>query len=554
MLRTLDIENIAVIEKASVNFSDGLNVLTGETGAGKSIVVDSINAIMGERTSKELVRHNTDYGFVSAYFDDISKSICDKLRELGIEIDEENSLLLSRKISSNGKSLCKVNGKTVTVSMLKEISSLLVNVHGQHDSQALLNPDLQYTYIDMLLNDKSVLADYKNSFKKLIAVRRKLKSLANDESDKEKQLEILNFQIDELEAADIKIGEREELTKKRELIQKSEDIIKALNLAVSTINGDDENAGVEQACNDVSRMLFKYDETKEIFDVFTDINDKLELAKDKAQALLMSIDFSPEEIEMIDERLDLYYKFSNKYGRNEEEMLAFLENAKQKRNSILFADEELDRLNKEYDSLLNETVSLAEKLSCERKKVASDFEKNVKNELSFLDMPKMQFFVNFDKGNLSSTGFDKIEFMISANPGEPPKSLSKVASGGELSRIMLAIKSIISYNDTIGTLIFDEIDTGVSGRASQKIGLKLKSVSKNTQVICVTHSAQIASNANEHFLIQKKFDDNKTFTSVTPLDFEGRKSELARIMGGLEITDTLLQSAEELLNQNLYGN
>ena len=509
---------------------------------------------MGERTSKELVRHNTDYGFVSAYFDDISKSICDKLSELGIEIDEENSLLLSRKISSNGKSLCKVNGKTVTVSMLKEISSLLVNVHGQHDSQALLNPDLQYTYIDMLLNDKSVLYDYKNSFKKLIAVRRKLKSLANDESDKEKQLEILNFQIDELEAADIKIGEREELTKKRELIQKSEDIIKALNLAVSTINGDDENTGVEQACNDVSRMLFKYDETKEIFDVFNDINDKLELGKDKAEALLMSIDFSPEEIEMIDERLDLYYKFSNKYGKNEEEMLAFLENAKQKRNSILFADEELDRLNKEYDGLLNETVSLAEKLSCERKKVASDFEKNVKNELSFLDMPKMQFFVNFDKGNLSSTGFDKIEFMISANPGEPPKSLSKVASGGELSRIMLAIKSIISYNDTIGTLIFDEIDTGVSGRASQKIGLKLKSVSKNTQVICVTHSAQIASNANEHFLIQKKFDDNKTFTSVTPLDFEGRKSELARIMGGLEITDTLLQSAEELLNQNLYGN
>ena len=554
MLRTLDIENIAVIEKASVNFSDGLNVLTGETGAGKSIVVDSINAIMGERTSKELVRHNTDYGFVSAYFDDISESICDKLSELGIEIDEENSLLLSRKISSNGKSLCKVNGKTVTVSMLKEISSLLVNVHGQHDSQALLNPDLQYTYIDMLLNDKSVLADYKNSFKKLISVRRKLKSLANDESDKEKQLEILNFQIDELESADIKIGEREELTKKRELIQKSEDIIKALNLAVSTINGDDENIGVEQACNDVSRMLFKYDETKEIFDVFNDINDKLEVAKDKAETLLMSIDFSPEEIEMIDDRLDLYYKFSNKYGKNEEEMLAFLENAKQKRNSILFADEELDRLNKEYDGLLNETVSLAEKLSTERKKVASDFEKNVKNELSFLDMPKMQFFVNFDKGNLSSTGFDKIEFMISANPGEPPKSLSKVASGGELSRIMLAIKSIISYNDTIGTLIFDEIDTGVSGRASQKIGLKLKSVSKNTQVICVTHSAQIASSANEHFLIQKKFDDNKTFTSVTPLDFEGRKSELARIMGGLEITDTLLQSAEELLNQNLYGN
>ena len=353
------------------------------------------------------------------------------------------------------------------------------------------------------------------------------------------------------EKADIKVGEREELTQKRALIQKSEDIIKSLNLAISVINGDDENIGIEQACADVSRTLFKFDETKDVYDVFNDINDKLELAKDKAEALLLSIDFSPEEIEMIDEKLDLYYKFSNKYGQTEQEMLDYLEKAKEKRNSILFADEELNRLNEEYENLLNITVKLADKLSVDRKKTAKIFEENVKQELAFLDMPKMQFYVDFNKGNLSSTGYDKIEFLISANPGEPPKSLSKVASGGELSRIMLAIKNIISYNDTIGTLIFDEIDTGVSGRASQKIGLKLKSVSKNTQVICVTHSAQIASNADEHFLIQKKFNDNKTFTCVTPLDFEGRKQELARIMGGLEITDTLLQSAEELLNQNL---
>ena len=261
--------------------------------------------------------------------------------------------------------------------------------------------------------------------------------------------------------------------------------------------------------------------------------------------------FSYTAIEMIDEKLDLYYKFSNKYGQTEQKMLDYLEKAKEKRNSILFADEELNRLNEEYENLLNITVKLADKLSAERKKTAKIFEEKVKQELAFLDMPKMQFYVDFNKGNLSSTGYDKIEFLISANPGEPPKSLSKVASGGELSRIMLAIKNIISYNDTIGTLIFDEIDTGVSGRASQKIGLKLKSVSKNTQVICVTHSAQIASNADEHFLIQKEFNDNKTFTCVTPLDFEGRKQELARIMGGLEITDTLLQSAEELLNQNL---
>lgn len=551
MLKTLDIENIAVIEKASVYFSGGLNVLTGETGAGKSIVVDSINAIMGERTSRELVRYGADNAYVSAYFDDICDSALNKLKEFDIELEEDNSLLITRKISANGKSLCKVNGKTVTVSMLKEICSYLVNVHGQHDSQALLNPDLQYNYIDMLLEDKSVLSDYKETFKKLISVRRKLKSFAKDEDNKESLLELLNFQIEELEKADIKVGEREELTQKRALIQKSEDIIKSLNLAISVINGDDENIGIEQACADVSRTLFKFDETKDVYDVFNDINDKLELAKDKAEALLLSIDFSPEEIEMIDEKLDLYYKFSNKYGQTEQEMLDYLEKAKEKRNSILFADEELNRLNEEYENLLNITVKLADKLSVERKKTAKVFEENVKQELAFLDMPKMQFYVDFNKGNLSSTGYDKIEFLISANPGEPPKSLSKVASGGELSRIMLAIKNIISYNDTIGTLIFDEIDTGVSGRASQKIGLKLKSVSKNTQVICVTHSAQIASNADEHFLIQKKFNDNKTFTCVTPLDFEGRKQELARIMGGLEITDTLLQSAEELLNQNL---
>ena len=551
MLKTLDIENIAVIEKASVDFSGGLNVLTGETGAGKSIVVDSINAIMGERTSRELVRYGADNAYVSAYFDDICDSALNKLKEFDIELEEDNSLLITRKISANGKSLCKVNGKTVTVSMLKEICSYLVNVHGQHDSQALLNPDLQYNYIDMLLEDKSVLSDYKETFKKLISVRRKLKSFAKDEDNKESLLELLNFQIEELEKADIKVGEREELTKKRALIQKSEDVIKSLNLAISVINGDDENIGIEQACPDVSRTLFKFDETKDVYDVFNDINDKLELAKDKAEALLLSIDFSPEEIEMIDEKLDLYYKFSNKYGQTEQEMLDYLEKAKEKRNSIFFADEELNRLNEEYENLLNITVKLADKLSAERKKTAKIFEENVKQELAFLDMPKMQFYVDFNKGNLSSTGYDKIEFLISANPGEPPKYLSKVASGGELSRIMLAIKNIISYNDTIGTLIFDEIDTGVSGRASQKIGLKLKSVSKNTQVICVTHSAQIASNADEHFLIQKKFNDNKTFTCVTPLDFEGRKQELARIMGGLEITDTLLQSAEELLNQNL---
>lgn len=546
MLKTLDIENIAVIEKASVDFSKGLNVLTGETGAGKSIVVDSINAILGERTSKELVRHGCENAYVSAYFEDIPENICNEVSALGFETDD-NSLLISRKISAAGKSVCKINGRPATVSILKEVGSLLVNIHGQHDSQALLNPDIQYKYIDMLISDKSLIEQYRSSFKELIAVRKRLKSLTSSEIDKDKELELLDYQINELEQADIKIGEKEELSRRRALIQKSEAITNALNSALNTVNGNDDMDGVQSACNNIFNQLLQFGEAKEITDIFADISDRLETAKDSIERLLGELDFDPGELEQIEERLDLLYRFSNKYGADEKEMLAFLEKAKDKRNSIVFSDRELERLNEQYDRIYEQTVSLAEELSQLRKSTARQFEQDVKKELEFLDMPKLQFTVSFDRDILRSTGFDKVEFLISTNPGEPPKPLSKIASGGELSRIMLAFKNILSYNDTIGTLIFDEIDTGVSGRASQKIGLKLKSVSKNTQVICVTHSAQIASNADSHFLIEKEFIDERTYTKVSLLDFEARKRELARIMGGLEITDTLLKSAEELL-------
>lgn len=550
MLKTLDIENIAVIEKTTVDFSSGLNVLTGETGAGKSIVVDSINAILGERTSKELVRHGADNAFVSAYFEDIAQNVTDKLTELGFDTEEDNSLLISRKISAGGKSSCKINGKSATASMLKEIGAMLVNIHGQHDSQALLNPDFQYKYIDMLSKDSSVLENYKSSFKELISVRRRLKSLTTDETDKERQLELLDYQIKELEDADIKIGEREELSKRKSLINKSEAITAALNNALLAVNGDDEINGIKGLTDSSYNSLSAFPEAKEICDIFDNINDKLEYVKDKIDELMSQVEFDPSELEAIEERLDLLYRFSNKYGATEEEMLSYLENAREKRNSIVYSDEELERLSTLYDGLFDKTVELAQRLSDERRKTALSFAEQVKAELEFLDMPKLQFVVDFKKGNLSSTGFDKIEFLISTNPGEPPKPLSKIASGGELSRIMLAIKNILSYNDTIGTLIFDEIDTGVSGRASEKIGLKLRSVSKNTQVICVTHSAQIASNADRHFLIQKRFEGERTYTKVEPLDFESRKKELARIMGGIEITDTLLKSAEEMLNSH----
>lgn len=546
MLKNLDIENIAVIEKASVDFSSGLNVLTGETGAGKSIVVDSINAILGERTSKELVRYGCDNAFVSAYFDDIDDSVISAVCDMGFEFDD-NSILLSRRISASGKSTCKINGKSATVSMLKEIGALLVNIHGQHDSQALLNPECQYKYIDMLIKDNSVVDEYHLSFKKLIAIRRRLKELTNSETDKDRELELLDYQIDELTAADIKVGEWDELNKKKALISRSEAITKTLSLILANLNGDDDNTGIQSILNDFFNSLLSIDEAREISDIFAQINDKIELGKDKIQILLDSLNFDPQELDMIEERLDLLYNFSRKYGSTEQEMLDFLEKAIEKKNTIIYSDEELEKLNMQYDKVLDETITLAQKLSDCRKSIAKKFEIQVKSELEFLDMPNLQFVVDFKKGNLSSIGFDKIEFLISTNAGEPPKSLSKIASGGELSRIMLAFKNILSYNDTIGTLIFDEIDTGVSGSASQKIGLKLKSVSKNTQVICVTHSAQLASNADEHFLIEKQTKNERTYTNVTPLDFEGRKYELARIMGGLVITESLLNSAEELL-------
>lgn len=550
MLKTLEIENIAVIEKASVDFSAGLNVLTGETGAGKSIVVDSINAILGERTTRELVRHGADYAAVSALFENVNKSVLEALKEMGFEADEDGSILLYRKISSQGKSSCRINGMPCTVSILKNIGSLLVNIHGQHDSQSLLNPELHYRFIDLLADDESVFSDYRTAFKEFISVRRKLKSLNEDEETKERRLELLNYQINELESADIQPGERDKLTSRRNEIADLENIRSALMDAVYVLGGYDEFGGITGYLNDITAKLQQSESLNEPAENAAGILDSAEALKQDLENRLESLDIEPQELENIEARLDLLYKLSLKYGSTEEEMLSALEDMKKQRDEILFADKELERLSEEYDVLLEKAVNAAERLSEYRKKTAAKFEKEVCQSLSFLDMPSIKFIVDFKKGKLSSTGFDDISFYISTNPGEPPKPLSKIASGGELSRIMLAIKNIIAGHDTVGTLIFDEIDTGVSGRASRKIGLKLKSVSKDTQVICVTHSAQIASAADTHFLISKHVSDGRTFTDVKPLDFEGRKHELARIMGGLEISEAMLSSAEELLRSS----
>lgn len=556
MLKTLSIENIAVIEKAEIEFSNGFNVLTGETGAGKSIVVDSINAILGERTSKELVRAGSENALVTAYFEDISKEVEQKLNEFDLPCDDDGALVLSRKISAQGKSTCRINGSVCTVSMLKEVGNLLVNIHGQHDSQTLLNADFHYKFVDMYGSLDGVLDEYKQSFKQLLSVRKQLKALTMDADERDRQIELLDYQIKELSDAEIKVGEWDELKKRKNLILNSQNLLQSLNSALSAFNGSDEYSGISTllstAVKEIGSVSDVDSEIKSVYDKAEALNDSVEVVKDALLDKINSIEFEPEELNRIEERLDLYYTFSNKYGETEQDMLYYLDEAVKKRTAFENSEEELEKLNVQYDDIFNKTVALAQKLTDLRKSTAEKLGNEICKQLEFLDMPKIKFTTSFEKGNLSANGWDKIEFLIATNVGETAKPLAKIASGGELSRIMLAIKSIIAQKDSIDTLIFDEIDTGVSGKASRKIGLKLKELGAFTQVICVTHSAQIASVADSHFLIEKNVENDRTYTNVTVLDYDGRKNELARIMGGINATESLLKSAEELLNN--YGN
>lgn len=556
MLKTLSIENIAVIEKAEIEFSNGFNVLTGETGAGKSIVVDSINAILGERTSKELVRAGSENALVTAYFEDISKEVEQKLNEFDLPCDDDGALVLSRKISAQGKSTCRINGSVCTVSMLKDVGNLLVNIHGQHDSQTLLNADYHYKFVDMYGSLDGVLDEYKQSFKQLLSVRKQLKALTMDADERDRQIELLDYQIKELSDAEIKVGEWDELKKRKNLILNSQNLLQSLNSALAAFNGSDEYSGISTllstAVKEIGSVSDVDSEIKSVYDKAEALNDSVEVIKDALLDKINSIEFEPEELNRIEERLDLYYTFSNKYGETEQDMLYYLDEAVKKRAAFENSEEELEKLNVQYDEIFNETVVLAQKLTDLRKSTAEKLGNEICKQLEFLDMPKIKFTTSFEKGNLSANGWDKIEFLIATNVGETAKPLAKIASGGELSRIMLAIKSIIAQKDSIDTLIFDEIDTGVSGKASRKIGLKLKELGAFTQVICVTHSAQIASVADSHFLIEKNVENDRTYTNVTVLDYDGRKNELARIMGGINATESLLKSAEELLNN--YGN
>lgn len=557
MLCELQIENIAVIKKAVITFQNGLNVMTGETGAGKSIVIDAINAVLGERTSRELIRTGCDNAFVSALFYGLSDAICTQLDEIGITPEEDNSLLIQRKLFADGKNQCKINGCTVTVSVLKRISKLLVNIHGQSDNQLLLQPEYHCGYIDALCADNTYKTAYEKAYHAYAEAKSALQAVHIDEAEKQRRLDIYNYQIAELEQANITEGEILSLESRLHLLQNAEHITAALQAAYALLNGDDASAGAVDALFSAARQM------EGIADLDASYAALLQTIQDAAYALsetngdiLRCLDadaFDPAELSEIDDRLNLLHSLQRKYGETEAEMLEFLDQARTKRDQIIFADARRDALEAETEQLRQIAYSAAENLHKQRMTAAGKFCKTVEAELAFLDMPSVRFEIHNETGALTENGIDNLEFMLSANAGEAPKPLAKIASGGELSRIMLAMKGVLAKQDAVDTLIFDEIDTGVSGRAAQKIGIKLKQVSKAHQVICVTHLAQIAAFGDTHLRIEKDEYDGQTYTQISTLDFDGRIAELARISGGLTVSAVQLQSAEEMLRAAQNG-
>ena len=547
MLTSLKIENVAIIESAAIEFGCGLNVLTGETGAGKSIVIDSINAILGERTSRDIIRTGAQSAKVYAVFEDVNERVRNFLDENGIDC-EDGVLIINRTLSREGKNVCRINGAPVTVSMLREIGGELIDIHGQHDNQSLLSPEKHCGFVDSFAGNADLIADYREKYGRLCEIRSKLKKLTTDESSKSQRIDFLTYQIDELEKAEITIGERDELKARKSLINNSQKVIESLNIAYEALKAD--GAGIDMITDAESEIAnaSAYMETLgEASEKITDIRYELEDIAETVRDAMTEVDFDPSELEDIDERLDLLYRLSKKYGDTEEEMLEYLEKARAELDNIAFSEERVKELQKQEKEALDETETAACKLTESRKTAGEKLSNAICSELEFLDMPNVRFVVKCNDIGLTENGKDEIEFLISANAGEEPKPLAKIASGGELSRIMLAIKNVLAEIDGVDTMIFDEIDTGVSGRAAQKIAMKLRSASKGRQVICVTHLAQIAAQGDVHLYISKSVSDGKTYTNIKSLIEEERVAEIARIMGGMEITKLQLESAREML-------
>ncbi|MBQ9514693.1 MAG: DNA repair protein RecN [Ruminococcus sp.] len=550
MLTNLYIENIAVIEKTNIDFTRGLNVLTGETGAGKSIVIDSINAVLGHRSSRGLIRSGADAAFVSATFENVSELVQKKLSTMGFSA-EDGTLILSRELNTAGKNTCRINSRPATVAALRDIGEYLVNIHGQNDNLELMNPALHIVYIDALAGIGERLSDYRGLYRELKAVEEELSSAEMDEAQRLSRIDLLTFQIAELEDAGVTVGEYEALNAEKTALRNREKIAKELMRARLALDGDDEVDGVLRMLDDAADSALNAakflpslesasDRLSSALYELQDISRELESAMD-------DIDADPGRLEEIEERLDLLYRLMRKYGDSEEEMLTTLDNSREELKKLTDYAFNREQLALRRDELYTKAYNSAKEISAIRLKIAEGFRKDVESEMAFLEMPNVRLEVSFEEVPLNTRGIDKLEFLISTNPGEEPKPVSKIASGGELSRMMLAIKTVLSKADFVETLIFDEIDTGISGSAAGRVGKKLKQLSADCQVLCVTHQAQIAAFADNHLFISKSVHDDRTFTKVDMLDENGRIRELARIVGGEEITESGMNHARELL-------
>lgn len=548
MLSLLHIENIAVIEQADISFDKGFNVLTGETGAGKSIVIDAISAILGQRAYRDMIRTGTSKASVRAVFTKVPNFPW--FEENGVEYGGET--VIQRDIFLDGKNVCRVNGTLVTVAILHKLGIQLINIHGQHDSASLFDEENHLRFLDAFADNGGLLADYREKFAAVSELRRQIDRMTMDEGEKLRRMETLKYQIAEIEKADLKSGEDEVLEQRRKLLQNSEKLSQGLEEASEALLGGDDSDGaaalLAQAAYALSRIARYSDDYTGFQERLTDLKYQVQDIADEVRDSLDELSYSADELETIEARLDIIHRLRRKYGADCDEILAYLDKAQKELDEIEFADDRVEQLKKKLAKQEKQAWDAALALRKNRQEQGAVMAEKILSELSQLDMPRVQFQCRFRETELTSEGADAVAFYLSANAGEDLKPLSKVASGGELARIMLSMKNVLAEKDAVDTLIFDEVDTGVSGRAAQRIAEKLKSLAKHKQVLCVTHLPQLAALADTHMLIAKSEHDGRTYTTVTPLDRKGRAMELARIIGGAHITETTLKSAEEMLS------
>ena len=550
MLELLHIENIAIIEAADIEFAPGFNALTGETGAGKSIVIDSLSAVLGQRTSRELIRTGAEKAFVSAAFSGMAPELTE---ELGIQPEADGTLLLQREIQTDGKNVCRVNGRPVTVGQLRALGARLLNIHGQHDGQQLLDEEQHIVYLDSFGRAGSLINTYAEKYKHFTDIRRQIGALQMDEAEKARRVDTLQYQIEELRRAKLKPGEEEELTARRGMLRNAEKFLGAVAGADYALNGDDSGGGalsaLRQAQDALSGVRHLDDAFGQLYErlgeAYSEVYDIAATVEDKRGEL----DVSPGELDRVESRMDLLYRLKKKYGATVEDMLDYQARCEAELAQIEDAGDTLVRLEQALSKAEKEARQAAQALSDARKAAAEQLTAQILAELQQLDMGKIRFAVDFAEKPLDSDGMDTVRFLMSANVGEELRPIHKIASGGELARIMLAMKNVLSEQDHVGTMVFDEVDTGVSGRAAQKVAEKMARISRRKQVLCVTHLPQLAAMADTHFSVEKGERGGRTYTEVRRLDREQRQQELARLTGGSHVSQTMLDGAEELLVQ-----